>query len=149
MPGIVVGTDGSAHSQRALEWAVGEAALRHVPLTVITVHEIPAGLRGSGLIYLPDRPMAERARRAAQLDVEKALAELGLPVSVTVLARSGHPAHQTLEAARGADMIVLGSRGAGGFGRLLAGSVGTQVSQHARCPVVIVPPEDRTAEEES
>jgi nucleotide-binding universal stress UspA family protein len=46
-------------------------------------------------------------------------------------------------------MIVLGSRGAGGFGRLLAGSVSTQVSQHARCPVVIVPPEDRTAEEES
>jgi nucleotide-binding universal stress UspA family protein len=43
MPGIVVGTDGSAHSQRALEWAVGEAALRHVPLTVITVPELPAG----------------------------------------------------------------------------------------------------------
>ena len=96
-----------------LEWAAGEAALRHVPLTVITVHEIAVGLRGSGLVYLPDHAMTERARRAVQLEAE-------------------------------ADMIVLGSRGAGGFARLLTGSVGTQVSQHARCPVVIVPPEDRS-----
>lgn len=142
MSGIIVGADGSARSRRALGWAVREAALRHAPLTVITVPEIPAGLRGSGLMYLPDHAMAERARKAVQLDVARELSELGRPVSVTVLARGGHPAHQLLEAARGADMIVLGSRGAGGFARLLTGSVSTQVSQHARCPVVIVPPED-------
>jgi len=48
-----------------------------------------------------------------------------------------------LDTARDADMIVVGSRGAGGFARLLMGSVSTQVSHHARCPVVIVPAEDR------
>ncbi len=143
MPGIVVGADGSAHSRRALEWAAREAVLRAVPLTVITVHQIPAALRGSGMLYLPDHAAAEHGRLTVQLDAEKVLAELGHPVSVTVLARSGHPADQLLEAARGADMIVLGSRGAGGFARLLTGSVSTQVSQHARCPVVIVPAEDR------
>jgi nucleotide-binding universal stress UspA family protein len=105
--GIIVGADGSAHSRRALGWAASEAALRHVPLTVISVPEIPAGLRGSGLMYLPDHIMAEHARRAVQLDVEKALAELGRPVPVTVLIRSGHPAHQLLEAARGALTCAL------------------------------------------
>jgi nucleotide-binding universal stress UspA family protein len=143
MSGIVVGADGSAHSRRALEWAAREAALRRVPLTVITVHQIPVGLRGSGMLYLPEHAAAEHGRRAVQLEMDKVLAELGRPVSVTVLSRSGHPARQLLEAARDADMIVLGSRGAGGFARLVMGSVSTQVSQHARCPVVIVPPEDR------
>ena len=55
----------------------------------------------------------------------------------------GGPACRLLAAARDADMIVVGSRGAGGFARLLMGSVSTQVSHHARCPVVIVPAEDR------
>ena len=55
----------------------------------------------------------------------------------------GGPAARLLAAARDADMIVVGSRGAGGFARLLMGSVSTQVSHHARCPVVIVPAEDR------
>jgi len=54
----------------------------------------------------------------------------------------GGPACRLLAAARDADMIVVGSRGAGGFARLLMGSVNTQVSHHARCPVVIVPAED-------
>ena len=61
MSGIVVGADGSAHSRRALEWAAREAVLRHLPLTVITVHQIPVGLRGSGMLYLPDRAAAEPA----------------------------------------------------------------------------------------
>ena len=57
-------------------------------------------------------------------------------------ARPG-PAYLLLAAARDADMIVAGSRGAGGFARLLMGSLSTQISHHARCPVVIVPAEDR------
>lgn len=53
------------------------------------------------------------------------------------------PAHELLSAAKDADMIVVGSRGTGGFTRLLMGSVSTQVSHHAHGPVVIIPPEDR------
>ena len=148
MSGIIVGVDGSGHSRRALEWAMKEAAVRRVPLTVITVHEISVGYFGywgSEVVYPEDHAVAEHARRAVQLEVEKALDSLGesRPESVTVQALSGTPAHELLTAARDADMIVVGSRGAGGFARLLMGSVSTQVSHHAHCPVVIIPPEDR------
>jgi nucleotide-binding universal stress UspA family protein len=59
-----------------------------------------------------------------------------------VRAVSGLPSEVLLDAAAGADMIVVGSRGAGGFKRLLLGSVSSQVSQHAHCPVVVIPAED-------
>ncbi len=145
MPGIIVGIDGSGHSRRALEWAVREAAIRRVPLTVVTVHEIAVGSWGSGRVDPEDHAAAERARRTAQLEVEKALDELGEPgpERVTVRSVSGAPARALLAAARDADMIVVGSRGAGGFARLAMGSVSSQVSHHAHCPVVIVPAEDR------
>jgi nucleotide-binding universal stress UspA family protein len=145
MSGIIVGVDGSGHSRRALEWAMKEAAVRRLPLTVIAVHEISVGYRGSGVGYPADHAVAEHARRAVQLEVEKVLDELGesRPGSVTVHVVSGTPAHELLSAAGDADMIVVGSRGTGGFARLLMGSVSTQVSHHAHCPVVIIPPEHR------
>ena len=124
-----------------------EAAVRRVPLTVITVHEISVGYWGSGVVYPEDHAVAEHVRRAVQLEVEKVLDELGesRPGSVTVQVVSGTPAHELLSTAKAkdADLIVVGSRGAGGFTRLLMGSVSTQVSHHAHCPVVIIPPEDR------
>ncbi len=144
MSGIIVGVDGSGHSRRALEWAMKEAGVRRVPLTVITVHEISVGYWGSGVSYPEDHAVAEHARRAVQLEVEKVLDSLGESrPSVTVQALSGTPAHELLSAARDADMIVVGSRGTGGFARLLMGSVSTQVSHHAHCPVVVIPAEDR------
>ena len=124
-----------------------EAAVRRVPLTVITVHEISVGYWGSGVVYPEDHAVAEHVRRAVQLEVEKVLGELGesRPGSVTVQVVSGTPAHELLSRqAKDADMIVVGSRGAGGFTRLLMGSVSTQVSHHAHCPVVVIPPEDRS-----
>ena len=144
MSGIIVGVDGSGHSRRALEWAMQEAAVRRVPLTVITVHEISVGYWGSGVSYPEDHAAAEHPRRAVQLEVEKVLDSLGESrPSVTVQALSGTPAHELLTAAKDADMIVVGSRGTGGFTRLLMGSVSTQVSHHAHCPVVVIPPEHR------
>lgn len=144
MPGIIVGIDGSGHSRRALEWAMREAVLRRVPLTVLTVHEIAVGYWGSVGVDPEAHAAAEHARRMARLEVDKVLDELGdaRPESVTVRSVNGGPARQLLAAARDADMIVVGSRGAGGFARLLMGSVSTQVSHHARCPVVIVPTTD-------
>jgi nucleotide-binding universal stress UspA family protein len=63
---------------------------------------------------------------------------------VTVTAVHGFPVEELIKAGAGADVIVLGSRGAGGFTRLMLGSVATQVAQHAPCPVLIVPPGDAT-----
>jgi nucleotide-binding universal stress UspA family protein len=65
------------------------------------------------------------------------------PDSVTVKAVHGFPVEELITAGQDADMIVLGSRGAGGFTRLMMGSVADQVAHHAHCPVLIVPPEDR------
>jgi nucleotide-binding universal stress UspA family protein len=140
MPGIVVGVDGSDHSRSALEWAMKEAAIRHTPLTVLTVQQAIRGYSGTPVAYPGDEALAERARQAAQDAADKALAQLGDsgPASVTVQAVLGLPAEELLSASRDADMLVVGSRGTGGFARLLMGSVSSQVTHHASCPVVII-----------
>ena len=145
MSGIIVGIDGSGHSQRALEWAMKEAAIRNTPLVVLTVHEAVAGYFGGVSMYPDDPARTEQARVAAQAESDKVLASLSgpRPESVTVKAVHGFPVEELIGAGKDADMIVLGSRGAGGFTRLLMGSTAGQVTQHAHCPVVIVPPEDR------
>lgn len=145
MPGIIVGIDGSGHSERALEWAINEAAIRNAPLTVLTVHQAVVGYWGSAVAYPGDHALAEKSRQAAQEATDNALAGLGQsrPASVTVQAVNGIPAEELVAAGKDADMIVVGSRGAGGFARLLLGSVSTQVTHHAHCPVVIIPSEDR------
>ena len=61
------------------------------------------------------------------------------PASVTVTAVHGLPADELIKASEGADMLVLGRRGMGGFARLTMGSVSNQVAHHAQCPVLIVP----------
>jgi nucleotide-binding universal stress UspA family protein len=141
MPGILVGLDGSNNSQKALDWAVKHAALEHAPLTVLAVHEVAASAwTGNPIIYPQDQPEEEKARQAAQEAVNKALGELGGPgpESVTVRAVSGQPAQALIEASADADLVVVGSRGAGGFATLLTGSVSSKVVNHAACPVVVV-----------
>jgi len=143
MPGIIVGVDGSGHSQRALVQAIKEAAVHHAPLTVITVHQAIMGFGGSPVFYPEDPVETERTREAVQAETDKALAEAGgpRPESVTVKAVHGFPPEVLIQASRDADMVVLGSRGTGGFGVLVMGSVTSQVAHHASCPVLIVPPE--------
>ena len=141
MPGILVGIDGSAHSQRALEWAAKEAAIRHTSLTVLTVHQAVRGFWGGTLRYAGDDELVEKGRQAAQAEADKVVASLGdaRPVSVTVKATEGIPAEELLDAGADADMIVLGSRGGGGFARMLLGSVSSTVAEHAKVPVMILP----------
>jgi len=145
MSGIIVGVDGSGHSQRALEWAMHEAAVRHLPLTVLTVHEAVRGYYSEMAVYPDDPARTEEARVAAQAETDKVLAGLQgpRPESVTVKAVHGFVVEELISAAKDADMLVVGSRGAGGFTRLMMGSVAGQVAQHAYCPVLIVPPENR------
>jgi nucleotide-binding universal stress UspA family protein len=145
MPGIIAGTDGSGHSQRALEWAVREAAARHLPLVVIAVYQAAVGAWGSAVACLDDPVLAEHAQKEAQAQVDEALAGSygSQPVSVAVRAVGGNPADVLLRAAEDADMIVVGSRGAGGFARLPLGSVASHLVHHAHRPVVIIPAADR------
>ncbi len=142
MPGIIVGVDGSGHSELALEWALQEAVLRHAPVTVLTVRQAVRDNLGLVANYPDDPELTEKARLVAQTETDKVLAALGesRPESVTVKAVKGFPVEELINAAKDADMIVLGSRGRGGFERLTMGSVSSQVAHHAPGPVVIVRP---------
>lgn len=87
MRGIVVGVDGSPNSERALDWAMTQAAALHVPLTVIAVHEVPKSYWGGiPVIGPPDMPLLEELRRAAEEMTQKAAGRLGDagPASVNV-----------------------------------------------------------------
>jgi len=143
MPGIVVGVDGSGHSRKALETAAAEAAAHGVPLTVLVIHQAVRDVYGSASHYGDDAALTEKAKEAAQAETDQVLAAAGSqPTSVTVTAVHGLPVDELVKASEGADMIVLGRRGMGGFVRLLMGSVSSQVAQHAQCPVLIVPSAD-------
>ncbi len=144
MPGVIVGVDGSDHSRYALRWAMREAVLRHVPLTVLTVHPDP--VRPATGIYWGLRTYPENSfdpdlvRTAVQEFVDKAGSEIGGTVpEVTVSVATGDAAEELVRASRVADMLVVGSRGGGGFAKLLLGSVSSQVMHHAECPVVVIP----------
>jgi nucleotide-binding universal stress UspA family protein len=142
MSGIVVGVDGSSHSQRALAWAMKEAAVRHVPLSVLTVHPAIVGYFGGVVTSPQDLELTEQV----QAEADKVLTGLDgpHPESVTIKSVHGFPVAELVNASKEADLVVLGSRGVGGFTRLMLGSTAGQVVQHAYCPVTIIPPEDRS-----
>jgi nucleotide-binding universal stress UspA family protein len=142
MERIVVGVDGSENARRALEWAIAEANIRQARLTVVSAWQIPNVVLSS--------PVATAAydadvwRDAARETVEAALQSVtadDLPADIDRQVIEGPPAKVLVDAAKEGDMIVVGSRGRGGFAGLLLGSVSQQVAHHARCPVVIVPHE--------
>jgi nucleotide-binding universal stress UspA family protein len=142
MPGIVVGIDGSSNSERALDWAMNQAAALHAPLTVIAVHEVPKSYWGGIPVIGPaDVAVLDHLRQAAEQMTQGAESRLGdaKPASVEVRAVSGFAVKELVDASEDADLLVVGSRGGGGFSRLLLGSVSSQVLQHAACPVVTVP----------
>jgi nucleotide-binding universal stress UspA family protein len=141
-----VGVDGSGHSERALEWAMNEAASRQAALTVLTVNSVAlSAWTGAPIRSEADEPAREHAEMAAKEAADTALGKLtgDRPASVTVRAVSGNPAEELISASRDADLVVVGSRGAGGFGRLAMGSVSNQVAHHAHSPIVIVPHDAR------
>jgi len=142
MSGIVVGIDGSHNASHALEWAMTEAAIRKAPLTVITVNSVPASYWSGAPVELPgDQERVADIRKTAEAAVADTAARLGAsqPESVTVTAISGFPAQALIAASADSDLLVVGTRGGGGFAPLVLGSVSNQVVHHAHCPVVVVP----------
>ena len=141
---IVVGVDGSEASAEALRWAADEARRRGIGLHVVTCWSYPT------LPWVPYQPPLsaeefERAARAtAEAEVETVLGadRQGMDVSIEVL--DGAPSLRLLDFDPIGEMLVVGSRGRGGFAGLLLGSVSQHLAEHARCPVVIVPAHDET-----
>lgn len=136
---IVVGVDGSPNSIAALEWAIEEAALRNTQLDVVLVWHEPYVDGNFGLVPTWDHEEFLRSYRA-QLDKIIAgvdASALATPPRAVLL--EGSVSGGLVAAAGDADLLVVGSRGHGGFVGLLLGSVSHQVAAHAPCPVVVVP----------
>ena len=128
---VVVGVDGSEHARRALTWAAEEAKLRGARLRAVHVWSY---LNQAGEAFDPTYGEDD-----AQRLLEETVAGVRDDVETELVAVCDLPARGLLDAAQGADLLVVGARGMGGFGGLLLGSVSQQVVQHAPCPVVIVP----------
>jgi nucleotide-binding universal stress UspA family protein len=146
---IVVGVDGSEGSQRALRWAAEEALIRAVPLEVVHTYDVrstrtslspesPFGRDGwGGRPADVDATVQEAAQHAQEL-VDRLVEDLrGVEVHAEAVP-STDPARTLVERSRGADMLVVGSRGRGDVASLLLGSVSTSCAHHADCPVVII-----------
>ena len=140
MSGIVVGVDGSPHSMKALDWALDEAALRHVPVTALAVAPAAASIWGITAQFNPADETVDKVNKAAEEIVAKVASRHG-GQKVAVRTVSGVPADELIKASADADLLVVASRGAGGFAVLAMGSVSSQVSRHSHCPVVVVPGE--------
>lgn len=134
-PRIVVGVDGSEQSRRALVWAARIAEATGAELTAVTAWHRPVSY---GWSYAADDwdPQADAAKC-----LEETVAEVfpdGRPARLNLVVREGLSAKVLLDASRGATLLVLGSRGHGGFAGLLLGSVSASCAEHARCPVLVV-----------
>lgn len=139
---IVVGVDGSSHAQAALRFAVAEARLRGATVEAVMAWHLPYYGGVAGMPLPLDSEGIERSYRA-ELDQAVARADAGgLAAPIERHLVEGTPAGVLIDASKGASLLVVGSRGRGGFVGLLLGSVSQQVAAHARCPVVIVPPTD-------
>jgi nucleotide-binding universal stress UspA family protein len=132
---VVVGVDGSAASRGALRWAVRIAAATGAEITAVTAWQFPTTYGGSGAMedWRPDLD--------AQTVLEQTLAEVfpaERPPGLRTVVAEGQARDVLLSASDGAEMLVVGSRGHGGFAGLLLGSVSAACAEHARCPVLVV-----------
>lgn len=139
---IVVGLDASENSLRALRWALDEAKVRGAELELVHAFPPPEMVALPAVVTLPSD---DELRTAAHDIIDEALEAVGGPGEVSVIktVRSGGSASVLCEVAEGADLLVVGARGLGGFRGLLLGSVTHQVVAHSPCPVVVTVPEHR------
>ncbi|MEU6540926.1 universal stress protein [Streptomyces sp. NPDC047000] len=131
---VVAGVDGSASSFEALRWAVRYAALTGGTVEAVTAWEQPSGW------FAPPMEAAfdlESAREVQARELREALGDEDAAGVRAVLVH-GNPGDVLLQSAEGAAVLVVGSRGHGGFARAMLGSVSQRVALHADCPVVIV-----------
>jgi nucleotide-binding universal stress UspA family protein len=139
---IVVGVDGSEDAESALEWAIQEAKLRGSRLKLVSAWHVPAVVYGGpGFAPSLDRPIDETFEEVAEKAVKAATKRAGAAgLEAEAVIRRGQPAEILAEEAESAILLVVGSRGHGGFTGLLLGSVSAQCAHHSPCALVIVRP---------
>ncbi|MFI8459767.1 universal stress protein [Kitasatospora sp. NPDC085464] len=139
IPRIVVGVDGSPASEQALQWAVDYAEAVGGTIDAIAAWEYPAfyGWAGQGV---PNLDVVNPEELAGKTLSETVTRVVGSAPAVQISERvmPGNAARALLEAAEGAALLVVGSRGLGGFAGVLLGSVSRHLTEHAPCPVVVV-----------
>ena len=142
---IVVGVDTSHGSKVALRWALSQARLTGATVEVVTAWQHPAMYAYSyGAIPLPsvDDGIAAIAEKVLAETVADIVGTQGKPVDVRTKVTEGPAAQVLLTAAADAELLVVGSRGHGGFAGMLLGSVSQHCAHHAPCPVVVIPDDE-------
>lgn len=137
----VVGVDGSSNSRAALDWALDHVHRQGGGVVRVVMSWSYPPMAAAGYPLGGGLPPAEAMSEATDAALADMVADLDVPDDVVVepVVREGAAASAVLAEAEGADIVVVGKRGHGGFLGLLLGSVATQVANHAPCPVVIVP----------
>ena len=137
---IVVGIDGSPTSERALRWAVDRAREtgQEVEAVIAWDHPVSAGIPVNyGAAQMSAADWEGTSRTVLDESLHHALTDDEIALVRTRVVQ-GHPARVLMDAAAGADQIVVGSRGHGGFAGMLLGSVSQHLTAHAPCPVTVV-----------
>jgi nucleotide-binding universal stress UspA family protein len=132
---IVVGVDGSPGSEEALRWAARIARAEHASIDAVGVSEPSSAATWSGV------PVDGRSRDEVEksvVDVVDRVFGAHRPADLQLRVREGHPVPVLIQESDSALMLVVGSRGHGGFAGLLLGSVSARVAELARCPVLVV-----------
>ena len=134
---IVVGVDGSPHSVSALRWALDEARRRHAGVDVVHAWQYPGVLFFGETMVIAADDVEQGARDVLEHTMQEVAGELA-DIDVRTTVERGHPVGVLTECAKDAALLVVGSRGRGGFTGLLLGSVSSEVVHHAPCPAVVV-----------
>lgn len=139
---IVVGVDGSVPGNEALRWAARLAPTLGATIQVVSAWQYPSA---DALIPIPSLDWEQINRETVEASLHEVFGDRR-PDGLDVVLTPGHPARTLLDAGRVATMIIVGSRGLGGFTGLLLGSVSRNVAEHATCPVLVVHDPHRTKE---
>lgn len=138
---VLVGVDGSPHSEAALRYAVAEAHRRGARLRVVSTYFPEYAVRGRTQPLTESEPAIEDDLEAqTRRMVEEALAGDAPAPPVDIVIAAGPAAGVLIDMSAQVDVLVVGHRGRGGFASLLLGSVGQQCVLHAHCPVIVVRP---------
>ena len=139
-PRVVVGSDGSDLSAAAIGEAFAQASARGLDLTVVQAWYIDATTGGLAALGVESvRQEMAQAEQAVAAEAVSGWAEKYPDVKVHLHVMQAHPLQALVEHSKGAELLVVGSRGRGGFRGLLLGSVSQGVLHHAHCPVMVVP----------